>query len=293
MNNSGHVSIPIVLLSHNNNSVFEDSLCSILKNTRHPFDVYVVDNSSSDIFHKEYLRHLHKNKVIKLFENDTNNFILGLNKALSTIESRSGYIAVCDSDFLYPEPVEGVCWLESLYNEMEKSPYIGKLGISIMLDNIANKKNLENIYKRELSFSEVSLNDNVWAAQVDTTPALYRTDFFFWGKFRFYPGHMSANKPHYYIGRHKLIKGYHLGWDLQDYLTGSEFSISVTKVLSFAMYGGALDESALSSISKHLKITYYILRYASKLLWSSHKLFFFILFLVKSKLYFGNKVIYK
>ena len=284
--------IPIILISYNNHAIFRRSIESLIENTSKIYELIVVDNNSSDLEHRKYLNDLRNKGVVKLYQNNLNQFTFGLNECLKDLGDSSNLIAICDSDFLYPKPLDGGCWLSVLVREMQKSPYIGKLGLSISLENIKNKKNLKSIYKRERGFSRLSLNNNVWAAQVDTTPALYRKDLFFWGKFRLYPGHMSANKPYYHIGRHKKIIGYHMGWDNDEYISKDSI-VSVSKIDSFALYGGALDRTVVNNLNIFLKFRYFVLKFISKLFWVSFKMLWFILFLLKGRLFFFNKLLYK
>jgi glycosyltransferase involved in cell wall biosynthesis len=285
-----YMKIPIILISFNNHAVFRRSIESLIENTSKIYELIIVDNNSSDLRHRRYLNGLHDKGVVKLYQNKYNQFTLGLNKCLKELDS--DLIAICDSDFLYPEPLDGECWLSVLVREMQESPYIGKLGLSISLENIQNKKNLEDLYKREREFSSISLNNNVWAAQVDTTPALYRKDLFFWGKFRLYPGHMSANKPFYHIGRHKKTIGYHMGWDSDEYI-GKDLITSRSKIDSFAFYGGALDGKLVNNLNIFLKFRYFGLKFISKLFWVSFKVFMFVFFLLKRRIFFINELLYK
>lgn len=285
--------IPLILISYNNNEIFKKSFDSLTKNTSFIYELIVVDNNSSDKNHIKYLEELENSKKIKLYKNKKNLFTLGLNICLKDYDNvNNDFFVICDSDFLYPEPINGKCWLSSFVEEMQSNPYIGKLGLSISLENLENKIHLKSIYDREKSFSSISLNANVWAAQVDTTPAIYRKDFFFWDNFRLYPGHMSANKPFYHIGRHKNYIGYHLGWDYNEYIN-KDFAVNISKIDSFALYGGALDKEVVKRLSVFLKCRYYGLKFVAKIFWVSFKIIQFGKFLLKKKIFFINELLYR
>lgn len=286
--------IPVIFISYNNNDIFKKSFKSFIENTTKIYDLHIVDNASTDLEHINYLKHLNEKSNVTVWFNKKNLFLLGLNQCLKTLsEKKFPYYVICDSDFLYPSISDNnECWLSVLLQEMNKSPYIGKLGLSISLDNIKNQDQLKPVYKRELSFKKGMINENVWNAAVDTTPAIYRCNLFIWEDFLFYPGHMTALKPHLYTGRYKNLEGYHLGWDKDEYVNSSA-TISKDKVISFAKYGGAIDSIILKKISFSLRIKYKILKSYSSIYWRSVKFYFFIKYVLKRKVFLMNEINYK
>lgn len=286
--------IPVILLSHNNHELFKLSFNSLKENTSHKYDLFVVDNNSTSQTHKDYLLGLEQKGEINLYLNSSNRFVLGLNTCLNSIRGLGyDYYVVCDSDFIYPPSTDdGLCWLTCLVNEMERSPYIGKLGISISLNNILDRPHLKPILERELAFRQNALNENVWVAQVDTTPAIYRKDFFFWGTFNFYPGHMTANRPCYHIGRLKNVEGIHLGWNQPEYDDTRQHVIPSSKLISFALYGGSVDSTSIKQLGLSLQLTYFLLKFFSKTYWLGFKVLQFILYLIRCRLFLTNILLF-
>ncbi|MEY8214479.1 MAG: glycosyltransferase family 2 protein [Colwellia sp.] len=285
--------VPVVFISHNNNGVFKKSIESFFENTTEIYSLHIVDNASTDIDHISYLQALDNKSNVTVWFNKKNLFVLGLNNCLEYLSnSNYPYYAVCDSDFTYPEKIDATCWLSAFVEEMDNSPHIGKLGLSISLDNIKNDEQLASIYKREISFSKFSLTSNIWKASVDTTPAIYRSDFFVWNDFKFFPGHMTAFKPFYYTGRHKFYTGYHMGWDADEYKSNGS-SVNREKVISFALYGGAIDSTVLKKVSVVLRIQYFSIKFISSLYWRTFKAFHFFKYLFKNRIFLMNECMYR
>ena len=89
-----------------------------------------------------------------------------------------------------------------------------------------------------------------------------------------------------------IIIGYHMGWDNDEYISKGPI-VSVSKIDSFALYGGGFDRAVVNNLNIFLKFRYFVLKFISKLFWVSFKILWFILFLLKGRLFFFNKLLYK
>ncbi len=122
MTQSKNASVVIVVW----NQLCYTKLCveSILKNTKTPFELVIVDNGSRpDV--KEYFDSLKSGVDIRYLRNDENlGPIRGINQGLKA--SRYGYVAVIHNDVLILEED----WLGKIISVMEKDLKIGIAGLA-------------------------------------------------------------------------------------------------------------------------------------------------------------------
>ena len=231
--------IPIALLHYDQPEVLLRSVELIYERTAHPFKLFVVDNKSPRSARLSAVFDLLREKFgVSVIVNPKNNWIYGFNLALlDNAWPKANYYAFSDADIYVPVPVNGVCWLSHLVDQMDSSCSIGKLGLTLDLSNLVNnpalKKSLE-IESRYLAGPTIGENT---VALVDTTMALYRNDFFVTDRFRFQIGHASLAKPQYYTCRaSRAYLAYHVGWDY--YPDASSFAHSTEKqwAKALAMY---------------------------------------------------------
>lgn len=210
------MTIPIVLLHHNEPHVLIRSVEAIVERTKHPFQLYVVDNASSltdeNAMALQMVSELHSVIVIR---NPRNNWIYGFNLALKhPLWPDSELYVFSDADIIVPNCIrESKCWLGYMIDQMEQNQCIGKLGLSLDLANIERNQKLQATYAREQRYMRgKKIGPNI-IAPVDTILAIYRRDLFI-TKFRFTIGHSSLVKPHYYICRTSPDwSALHVGWD--------------------------------------------------------------------------------
>lgn len=229
--------IPIVLLHHNQPNVLADAVACIAERTIHPYILFIVDNASDCSEELRALfRRLEESGNVIVIRNKNNNWIYGFNLALD--DSRwpaSKYYVFSDADILVPPPSDNRCWLGQMIEEMEQHRCIGKLGISLNLDGLAQMPGLRSTYEMELKYyNGEKIGDNV-IAPVDTTLALYRSDYFV-GRFRFRIGHQSLSRPYYYTCRTKMdLNAEHVGWNFYPGVGAKSYSLARQWKKAFAM----------------------------------------------------------
>jgi hypothetical protein len=207
--------IPIVLLHHNQPDVLLHSVKLIHERTAYPFRLFIVDNNSPE---SEALRDvfqiLETEFQANIIRNPKNNWIYGFNLAIDhPLWPQSKLYAFSDADIYVPLATNGICWLTHLVQEMSSFCAIGKLGLALDHDNLKGNPSLVRSLDIEESYLRgPKIGSNI-VAPVDTTMALYRSDYFI-TKFRFQIGHASLAKPQYFTCRTgNDYKAVHVGWD--------------------------------------------------------------------------------
>ncbi len=208
--------IPIVLLHHNQPDVLLKSISFINERTRYPHKIFVVDNSSIIDDHlNSVLSCIEDEYGVNVIKNTKDNWIYGFNLALHSKDwPNSEFYAFSDADIYVPELNGDECWLEYMVRQLKEYCCIGKLGLSLSLENLEKNPALSRTLEIEKRFinNGPRIGENV-VAPVDTTMALYRRDFFV-TDFRFRIGHASLARPHYYTCRTKYATAaVHVGWD--------------------------------------------------------------------------------
>ncbi|MBU3612840.1 glycosyltransferase [Polynucleobacter sp. MG-27-Goln-C1] len=207
--------IPIVLLHHDQADVLLRAVKLIHERTIYPFRIFIIDNNSPD---SEDLRNtfqiLEAEFQAQIIHNSKNNWIYGFNLALDhPAWPQSQLYAFSDADIYVPLSINGVCWLTHLAQEMNSYCAIGKLGLALDHENLKGNPSLVRSLGIEESYLRgPKIGSNI-VAPVDTTMALYRSDYFI-TKFRFQIGHASLAKPQYFTCRTgDDFKAVHVGWD--------------------------------------------------------------------------------
>ncbi len=106
-------------------AVTKGSINSIIKNTRPPYRLIVIDNAS-DSLTEDYLKNLKMIKDLKiiLIRNDKNlGFVKAVNQGIR--ESSAPYVCIMNNDTIAADG-----WLEELIDVMEANPRIGLLNPS-------------------------------------------------------------------------------------------------------------------------------------------------------------------
>ena len=262
--------IPIVLLHYNQPRFLSNAISSIKRNTSYPYTLFVVDNASpvtecnSEILVQLEMLDVH------VIRNRANNWLYGFNLALKSQfwPSSAEYYVFSDCDIYVPEPRESVCWLRYLVDQMNAHACIGKLGLSLSLDNAIDKPYLAASVNSEMILRRGPLIGTNIVAPVDTTLAIYRPDFFV-HKFWFYSGHAFLSKPYYYTCRTTpLVSAYHAGWDC--YPSGSQLSKAdsltlLAKVYSFALCGAWISPDILCLLPFYHRGAYKFIRFISRI----------------------------
>ena len=234
--------------------------------------LFVVDNDSPktekliEVFNK--IESVHEAKVIL---NPKNDWIYGFNLALSDNSWPASHLyAFSDADIYVPIPVNGICWLEHLVDQMNQFCSIGKLGLSLDHSNLESNPSLAKsleIERRYLSGPKIGENT---VALVDTTMTLYRSDLFITKQFKFQIGHASLIKPQYYTCRaSREYLAYHVGWDYYPNATPFAYSKDKQWLKALALYkaGAFVAPELLGQFSATEKI---ILRTVQKVVRGMH-----------------------
>lgn len=267
--------IPIVILHRNEFASLFQMLDSIRKNTKYPYKIFVVDNNSSTASKSEELTKIRLMPDVTLIESNVNNWVLGFNLALKHEDwpSDAMYYIFSDSDIVLPDlSADKICWLEHMVQQMNLHACIGKLGISLRVDDIDNEVLKEDVVRQSDRFNKnPKIGDNV-IAPVDTTLAIYRKNFFIGESFRFSVGHASLARPYYYTCRTSdMVKAKHLGWYKETSLDLNGVFLK-EKIRCFAKFGGYIEPSVLNVCSRADKYFYKIVRPFSLMYWGARVL---------------------
>lgn len=261
--------VSLFILCHNN--LHELRLCirSILSRTIHPFKIVVVDNSSSDPELLNFLNEIRRNKLIDVVYCRFNLWVLGFNKAIKIhLSSSSKFFVATDADIIVPPVSFGKCWLGRLVSEMESNINIGKLGISLDLGYIKNRPIFYQTYLRELEYLNGPRVGSNCVAPVDTTLAIYRSNFFMTSKPRFYPGHGLLGRPEYLICRTDVkFCAKHIGW--RSYKNSDSLKkYMMSKLYCFALVGAYLDRPFLDQVHPFHSAIFRVIRPIARLIWA-------------------------
>ena len=249
---------------------------SIIETVSVKYRVFIVDNASSTQLQLAVLARLEKRKSVKVFRNNFNLWVLGLNKLLTILnkEGVSEYFFLTDADIVFPESVPGYkCWLDFLVNKMDDNSCIGKLGLSLDWNILKKHKELNYILNQEESlYNDKRMISDLYISPVDTTAALYRWDWSIASNFKFYPLHMNYLRPELYSCRSpRSISVEHLGWELyrNKYKSSEKFNLTLinSKVLCFSVVAGDLKKTTLQQASITHRYLYYLIKTPMKVFW--------------------------
>lgn len=240
--------VPIVILHRNEFDNLELMLASIVGHTRYPHVLFVVDNASSRPDSRGRLNLIAAKYGATVIQSPRNNWVFGFNVALAHpgFPLLSSYYVFSDADIVLPPPdPEGRCWLGYLVGEMDQHACIGKLGMSLSVDDIDNVMLKHDVLQQRARFDRhPRIGTNV-IAPVDTTLAIYRPDFFVGSRFRFSVGHASLARPYYYTCRTPShVAARHLGWYEAHRITLDDVALT-EKIRCFAKYGAYIEPALL------------------------------------------------
>jgi hypothetical protein len=268
--------IPIVILHRNEFESLFFMLDSIMAATKIPYRIFVVDNASSVIDREAHFHRLENIPNLKLIRSSRNNWVLGFNEAMRHPDwpADAPYYVFSDADIVLPAVVNGAeCWLSYMVQQMSTYACIGKLGFSLRTDDIDNPVLKESVNRQKQRFlGNPRIGSNI-IAPVDTTLAIYRTDFFLGRTFEFSVGHASLTRPHYYTCRTAPeVEAMHLGWYQKSSLPLNGALLS-EKIRCFAKFGGYIEPEILQRCRSVDRIFYKIVRPLSLLFWGSNVVF--------------------
>jgi len=288
--------VPIFLLCHNNFSELRLCIKSIVSRTKYPHQIVVVDNASTDQKMIDYLEYIKLKQNIIIHKNKYNLWLLGLNSPIKKIlKSQNKFLVISDSDIIVPLIKNGICWLTSLINELDKSKNIGKLGLSLDLGYLIQKSFLFDTFKNEIQHYNNLIIKNNYIGPTDTTLAIYRDDYFITKKFQLFPGHKFLKKKEYLDCRtNPSFRCKHIGWRSYNKKNNSDIS----KVICFTLTGAYCDKPYLSKLNFKYQFFYYSFRPIFRFLWGMHIVsllifYYFKDFWAKVSYYLNNKGIGK
>lgn len=275
--------IPIVIIHKDEPEALDAMLTSIRKNTNYPHQIFIVDNASRLAEARDYLRKLSSHQEYSLILNKSNNWVLGFNLAFKHKEWPKGcpLMVFSDCDIVVPTSSENeLCWLSYLKQQMDTHACIGKLGLSLMVDDLDESELNQKIIKREASFDKSAAIGTNTICGVDTTLAIYRNDFFMMEDFKFSIGHASVARPHYYTCRvSRKYQAKHLGWyKKQDALSRHYLQ---EKILCFAKYAAYIEPEILSEALWRYRYYFKIVSSLAKIFWAARVLITVFLYYLK------------
>lgn len=251
---------PIVIMTRNEGEYLQRCIESIFSTVSLDIMIYIVDNNSDELQHNEILAWLEKkhSQKIKVIRNESNKWIIGINKTLKDIKSqhKSKYFFISDGDIDFSKVnINDKCWLNYLIETMDSNTIIGKLGFSLNWDYIASEPELKEIYVQEKSlYNDKRKINDLYIAQVDTTACILRWDWSIEGSSLFYPDHMRYLRPELYSCRTpKNINVEHLGWYKYKKNNLSLKHIN-EKVKCFTILGATIKPEILNQASWQLRL---------------------------------------
>lgn len=246
---------------------------SIIATTRVPYQLFVVDNASTVPECAAHFASLRAIPQLTLIESPRNNWVLGFNKALRhpAWPTAAPYYVFSDADIVVPSEVPGEgCWLTYLVRQMNAHACIGKLGMSLRTHDIDNVLLKESVTQQKARFmGNPRIGGNI-IAPVDTTLAIYRTDFFLGQRFSFNVGHASLARPYYYTCRtDPAVEAIHLGW-YEQFRLPMEGELLSQKIRCFAKFGGYIEPEVLQRCQREDRLYYKFMRPLSLAYWGAN-----------------------
>ncbi len=240
--------IPIVVLHRDEPGFLLETVAAIKQRTSVAHQLFVVDNNSVTPAARAVLEQLASDDVV-VIRNSYNRWVLGFNSALAheRFNHDAAYYVFSDGDVVVPDRDSvGACWLTRLIELMDRTACAGKIGLSLHLGTLKQRKDLAHIYREEIAYASGPRIGNLIVAPIDTTLAIYRRDLFVMNEFRFLPGHKSLLRPYYFCLRTPLdFSATHLGWE--NY--GKPRNDAGDKIRCFTRFGGFVDRTTLVQAS--------------------------------------------
>lgn len=290
---SMNLKIPILLLTRNESNFLERTVRSIMDRTSCAHEIIICDNSSNQESQISLLNKF-ESQGIKIFRNTSNSWVMGLNPALAWVSHHHSqfdpdFCVISDADIEFPLTTTQNCWLRQALEIMRENKFMGKLGLSLSLDEISRHQEFQSIVQSEKSYQTTLLSPGIYLAPVDTTAAIYRYDSMVTPELRFYPGHNSYIRPDLYVGRSQHLIAHHMGWE--KYGPRHEFNEnSRAKIICFSLFGAYVDPLELAKAPFWLKLFRRIVYPLAKILWSSRLLWSWLIFILKSRMIYQNRL---
>ena len=194
--------IDIIFLTFNRLSYFIRTIHSLVKNTRYPYKIIIVDNNSDD----ETKNFIKNNEPLfdKVIYNSSNEWTKAFQKGIDV--SSSDPFIVSDPDILVPN-LEGECWLETVINLHKKYPELGLLALN--LDDINKPTKLPDVYLGD----KQEYNKDIILGNVGTVFQSIKRKYFNFNYVTDWETCARIRNNGGKVGFIQSIKAYHLGWN--------------------------------------------------------------------------------
>ncbi|EEP9809435.1 glycosyltransferase family 2 protein [Salmonella enterica] len=273
--------IPIIIMTRNDGLFLNECVDSIIKNTEYPYNIYIIDNNSSDSQHLQILEELSLLPNVSIFRNKNNLWVLGVNKYLEMINNKckSPYFVLTDGDIKFPNIESAGCWLTRLVSYMIRYQCVGKIGISLNWELIESDPFYEEIYNQEKRlYHENKKIGELFISPVDTTAAIYRWDWSISG-YKFYPDHIRYLRPELYSCRTpKNFNAFHLGWLNYKKKDSTDIKKLDEKIKCFTIIGADLKKTQIAIASNEIKFFNKIFYRPMKVFWSLRRIIFILFY---------------
>ncbi len=194
--------IDIILLTHNRLKYFFETISTLIKNTRYPYKLIIVDNDSDEKF-KTYLK---QSEILydKIIYNDKNEWTPAFQKGIDI--SQSDPFIISDPDILVPN-MQGKCWLERIVDLHKQNPEMGLIALNLDASNKPNK--LEDVYLGD----KEDYNNEIVLSNVGTVMQAIKRKYFNFPYVTDWETCERIRRNGGKVGFAKNIVAYHLGWD--------------------------------------------------------------------------------
>jgi GT2 family glycosyltransferase len=120
----------LMMVTYNRLELTKQTIDNILKNTKQPYNLAIVDNGSADDT-KQYLSELANKydggKIVCQYNNENKGIAIGRNQALLLADNLdTSWYATIDNDILVPEG-----WLEECIAVLKANPKYGMIGVNM------------------------------------------------------------------------------------------------------------------------------------------------------------------
>lgn len=274
-------------MTRNENKLLERCIYSIIETITVDYEIYIIDNNSTDRLHLKILDELSLINNVNVIKNKKNSWILGLNKTIEEVRNKhkSKYFFLTDGDIDFSQCQAKPCWLSYLVNKMEINCSIGKIGLSLSWSLLESNNDLSNILEQEKNLYSNKKIDDLFVAAVDTTATLFRFDWSVEGSSSLYPDHMRYLRPELYSCRtSRDIIVEHMGWETYKIGVLNRNDID-SKIKCFTFIGGFIKEEILSQASIKIKYLYKILHKPVLYFWMLRRYYF----LFKYVIHYGRR----
>lgn len=274
--------IPIVIMTRNENGLLRKCIDSLLQTITCSFHIYIIDNNSNEQEQIGLLNEYSTHENITVIKNNNNLWVLGLNNHLRNIKnlSNSEYFVMTDGDVEFKNNNDTTCWLLDLISYMEQFRCLGKIGISLNWDLIAEDPFYKEIYEQERKlYNEDKKIGPLYISPVDTTAAIYRWDWSITG-YEFYPDHIRYLRPELYSCRTpRTFTAEHHGWI--NYKLQSEASKVEEKIKCFTLMGADMKATQLNRVSNKIRVYNKLLARPMKLFWGARRRYFLFKYILR------------